>query len=168
MFEKMKCYRFGFTAALALALALLLLQPACEKAHFFEKEIPIANGRWAYGDTLNFQFSIEDTLTTYNLYLDFDYADTFAYQNVYVKLHTQFPDGKRLSKQKSFDLYDVQGQVLGACSGRTCHLRTLLQEKAYFNRPGTYTIGLEQFTREAELSGISAVGLTLEAAGKRE
>lgn len=159
--------RVAQTTCWYILAGFFILQSACNKNSFFEKNIEIEKAQWAYSDTLNYQFSITDTLETYNLYIDFTYADTFLSQNVYIKLHTQFPDGDRLSKQKSFDLFDVQGQPLGKCSGHTCRLRTLLQEKAFFNRVGDYTITLEQYNRETPLPGISAVGIMIEATGVR-
>lgn len=147
------------------AFALTLLYAACNDPFVFKSEKDIAGGQWAYRDTLDFSFAMTDTSATYNLYVDFEYVDTFSTQNLYVKLHTLFPDGKRLSKQKSFDLFDVQGKPLGECSGHKCRLHALLQEKAYFNQPGTYTITVEQFTRRDPLPGIFAVGLSVESTG---
>ena len=150
-----------------IVIVFSLFQTSCDKDYFFQKKIEISNGQWAYSDTLNYQFSISDTLETYNLYLDFEYADTFSNQNVYIKLHTLFPDGKRLSKQKSFDLFDSQGKPFGECSGRKCQIHMLLQEKAFFNSAGAYTITLEQYTRENPLPGILSVGLAIEPTGVR-
>lgn len=147
------------------ALMCTLLLSACGPDYYFEETKTIADARWAYADTLDFRFSVTDTLEAYHIYLDFEYADTFPNQNIYLKLYTRFPDGKRLGKQKSFDLFDTQGKSLGACSGATCRLRTVLQERAFFNKPGDYVITLEQYTRSNPLPGIKAVGLTLEATG---
>lgn len=140
---------------------------ACNSGVYYQKKIELPNANWAYGDTLAFQFSISDTMEIYNLYLDIEHSDAFSTQNVYMKLYTLFPDGKRLSKQKSFDLFDQQGKPAGACSGGNCQLHTMLQEKAFFNSPGTYEITLEQYTRENPLPGIHAIGLTIESAGLR-
>lgn len=150
-----------------LPAVFLVCLTACERQYDYQETQDIAGGNWSYSDTLDFRFRIADTMKTYNLYLDLEYADSFSHQNVYVKLHTVFPDGKRLSKQRSFDLFDAQGQPLGACSGRKCRLHTLLQENAYFNTPGEYRIALEQYTRQEVLPGIFSVGLALEAVGQR-
>jgi len=152
---------------LLLFSGLACLQTACGPDYYFQETKPIADGRWAYPDTLDFRFTVSDTLATYNLYLDFEYADTFSTQNIYVKLHTRFPDGNRLGKQKSFDLFDGQGQPLGECSGGTCRLHAVLQERAFFNQPGEYVITLEQYTRSNPLPGVRSVGLTLEATAVR-
>lgn len=146
-------------------LMFAVLLTACGPDYYFEENKPIEGSRWAYSDTLDFRFTVTDTLETYNIYLDFEYADTFPNQNIYLKLYTRFPDGKRLGKQKSFDLFDAQGKSLGECSGTTCRLHTVLQERAFFNKPGEYVITLEQYTRSNPLPGIKAVGLALEATG---
>ncbi|MFN0015555.1 MAG: gliding motility lipoprotein GldH [Saprospiraceae bacterium] len=151
----------------ALPVLLFTVFAACGPGYFFEENKPIAGGQWAYADTLDFRFTIEDTLETYNMYLEFEYADTFSTQNMYLKLHTRFPDGKRLGKQKSFDLFSPEGQPLGKCSGGNCRLQVVLQERAFFNQRGEYTITLEQFTRSNPLPGVLSVGLTLEATGVR-
>ena len=139
-----------------------MLLSACNSSYYFDEEKTIPNGQWSYADTLEFRFSIPDTSATFNLYLDFEYADTFSSQNLYLKLHTVFPDGRRLSKQKSFDYFDAQGAPLGQCSGHKCRLHAVLQENAYFNQVGEYVIVLEQFTRRETLPGIYSVGLALE------
>jgi hypothetical protein len=42
----------------------------------------------------------------------------------------------------------------------------VLQENAYFNKPGDYLITLEQYTRRDSLPGILAVGMALEKKAK--
>lgn len=153
---------------LLLTALLMLFQASCGSEFFYQEKKKLSGGCWTYRDTLDFRFTVNDTTNTYNLYLDFDYADTFATQNVYLKLHTLFPDGQRLSKQKSFDLFDAQGRATGQCSGHRCSMHAILQEKAFFNRAGEYAITLEQFTRQDTLPGIYGVGLSIEATGEKK
>jgi len=139
---------------------------SCGPDYLFTEEKKIDAGQWAYRDTMDFKFTVADTAQFYNLFADFEYADTFPLQNVYLRLHTLFPDGKRLSRVRSFDLFDAQGNSTGKCSGHTCNTRFALQEKAFFNLPGTYVITLEQFTRRDPLPGVSMAGLSVEKTGE--
>lgn len=139
---------------------------ACGPDYLFREEKNITAGQWAYRDTLDFRFSVADTTQLYNLFADFEYVDTFPTQNIYLKLHTRFPDGKRTSRIRSFDLFDTEGNAAGKCSGHTCKARILLQDKAYFNLPGEYTITLEQFTRLDPLPGMNMAGFAVEKTGK--
>lgn len=155
---------FRLICLIYIALAIT----SCKEKVLFEEEKTIPGGVWTYRDTLDFSFSVVDTSELYNMYVDFEHADTFPNQNVYVKLRTLFPDGKRLSKTRSFDLFDVQGASAGTCSGGKCRVHALLQDNAYFNRPGNYTITLEQFMRRDSVAGIRAVGLVIEKVAKPE
>ncbi len=138
---------------------------SCGPDYLFEEEKKIADGQWNYRDTLDFRFTVTDTAQLYNLFADFAYADTFSTQNIYLKLHTRFPDGRRVSRIRSFDLFDAQGSAVGKCSGHACNTRILLQDKAYFNLVGEYMITLEQFTRRDPLPGMSEIGLAVEKTG---
>jgi gliding motility-associated lipoprotein GldH len=140
---------------------------ACEPGYFFEAEKNIPNGQWTYRDTLDFKFSVADTTVLYNLYLDFTHADSFPNQNLYVRLHTRFPDGRRLSKPISFDFFDAEGNPAGKCSGHACRAHIAIQQNAFFNQAGEYLLTLEQFTRRDSLAGLRAVGLAIEKSGKR-
>ncbi len=154
--------RFILLIFIALDLA------SCEQNIFFSEKKDIPNAVWMYRDTLDFKFSVTDTAELYNMFVDFEHADTFPNQNVYLKLYTRFPDGKRLSRSRSFDLFNAQGESSGECSGGQCHVHSLLQENAYFNRPGEYVITLEQFMRRDSLPGMKSVGLVIEKTGKKK
>lgn len=156
--------RNSIAAFVFLALAIT----ACGPSYFYQSDTAIPAGGWMYRDTLDFGFTVADTSALYNLYLDTEYADSFPNQNLYLKLYTRFPDGKRLAKPYAFDLFDALGAAKGKCSGHTCTLRTLLQQNAFFNQTGPYTITVEQFMRRDSITGIRSVGLTVEkTAGKK-
>ena len=148
----------GFTALLIIALGFA----SCGDNFVFNAEKNIPNGQWAYPDTLDFNVPVSDTAQLYNLFIQFAYADTFPNQNIYLKLSTRFPDGKRVSRIRSFDLYDIQGKPTGKCSGATCKAKILLQNSLYFNQIGDYLITLEQYTRDTPLKGVESVGISME------
>ncbi|MFM7154558.1 MAG: gliding motility lipoprotein GldH [Bacteroidota bacterium] len=151
-----------FTSALAI-LSIF----ACQDSFIYKEKKSIPNNSWAYSDTLEYVISIADTSALYNLYAEFEHADSFPTQNLYLKLYTTFPGGKRIERVRSFDFFDNLGNPAGKCSGGRCTLRTLLQNSVYFNEKGTYKITLEQFTRTSPLPGISGVTLLLEDTGKK-
>ena len=155
-------------AGLLVALYMLCLA-ACGPDYVYQQVQKIPNdGQWQYTDTLNFKFTITDTVSHYNFYLDFEHSDTFPFQNVYLQLSTRFPDGHRLTKLRSFDFFDAQGAVLGECSGHKCRLRSVLQENAYFKEPGAYVLTVEQNSRLDPLSCLQSVGLSLEKLPRRK
>lgn len=157
----MLSFRFTFLVFIGLSLA------SCNDKVLFEEQKEIPGGVWMYRDSLDFRFTVTDTAELYNMYVDFEHADTFPNQNVYLRLYTKFPDGKRLSRARSFDLFNAQGESAGQCSGNKCRVHSLLQDNAYFNRPGEYVITLEQYMRRDSLAGVKKVGLVIEKTGKK-
>lgn len=146
-----------------LCLSILLLSfLACKQEYLFNSKDKIDNGIWTYQDLKRFQFSIQDTSALYNIHLTLSAADSFATENIYIKLWTVFPDGKQLEYIKSIPIFDNEGKIIGDKSGQTYTQQIILQENAFFNQMGSYQITIEQFMRTDSLPGISSVGLIIE------
>ena len=148
-----------------LFLAGIMLQ-SCGKDYAYQKEYEISGMAWDYVDTLNFNFEIEDTLILYNLYLQVEHIQDYAYQNLYTKISTKFPKGELLAEVLSLELADKMGNWEGQCSGGVCKLTIPIQENAYFNENGEYQITIEQFMRKSPLVGIRKIGFVLEKTSK--
>jgi len=140
----------------------VLFFAACGKNYHYDAEKTIANGVWMYADSLKYAYNISDTTARYNMYLDITHADSFASQNIYLRMQTIFPDGKRTSSVLSFDFFNSQGENNGSCSGSRCTLNSVLQENALFRQPGEYQLLIEQFMRQDSISGVYSIGLMVE------
>ena len=138
------------------------LLAACGPNIIYEKETPIPDAAWTYADSLTFDFAIVDTAGIYNLFLDVTHGPDYAYQNLYTRLVTEFPDGRTLDQTLSLELADKTGRWNGNCGGTTCTARIALQEGAYFDLAGEYTLTVHQYMRKASLPGVQAVGLAVE------
>ncbi len=159
--------RSFFALCSAFLFAVLLLSLAsCGPNYLYESKQDIPNDQWLYRDSLRFAFEVKDTSKRYNFYLDLDYDDQFASQNIYLRLSTQYPNGRQLTKVRSFDLFDAGGTPLGKSSGSSHRLRTALQENAFFNQLGQHTVTVAQFMRRDSLPGLRAVGLAVMPLGK--
>lgn len=148
-------------------LGLLSLLTACGPNYVYESQLEVSDAGWTYQDSLLAQFTIEDSLTIYNLHLELEHNEEFPFQNFYVQVHTQFPDGQRLSELVSLELANRAGMWLGECSGGICSLDIPIQQGAYFNQIGDYQLTVEQYSRRDPLPGILSVGFALEETGGR-
>ncbi|MEO1712487.1 MAG: gliding motility lipoprotein GldH [Bacteroidota bacterium] len=144
------------------SLLLILTIVACQSNVHFEKSYPFDQAIWSHADTLDFTFEITDTTQLFDIALDVKHATDFPMQNLYVQFYTQFPSGLRLSKLVSLELADKAGVWFGSCNADDCRVRIPLQNGAFFNELGTYTITVEQYTRQKELRGVQSMGLALE------
>ncbi|KAA3631642.1 MAG: gliding motility lipoprotein GldH [Bacteroidetes bacterium] len=140
----------------------ILLLAGCGKHYEYEQKYTIDNNSWSYQDTLDFNFNISDTNRIYNLYLEIEHEDSYAFQNLYTQIHTKFPGGERLDETLSLELANKTGNWLGNCSGSICTLLIPIQENAYFNASGDYEITLEQYMRENPINGIMSISFFLE------
>ena len=147
-------------------LGFVLVLGACNHSYLLKKNYEIKNGAWAYADSLRFDFTVQDTNRLYNILLTVRHATDYSHQNLYTKIHTQFPDGSRLSKVLSLELADPSGKWQGTCNTKRCHLEIPIQEGAYFNKPGNYSIILEQFMRETPVKGIQHFTLSIKDTGQ--
>lgn len=135
---------------------------ACGSNYSFEERRGIAEASWTYADSLQYDFQINDSLQIYNLHLVVEHTDDFPFENLYVRLHTIFPDGNRLSEVVSLQLSDDVDRWLGSRRGDTYQLDIPIQQGAYFNQVGAYQLVVEQFSRREQLSGVQAITFALE------
>ncbi len=127
----------------------------------------LKSGVWAYADSLRFEATVEDTSRLYDISLWVRHDKSYAYQNLYLRILTYFPDGKTLSQPLSLDLAEKTGAWSGKCIGKSCTLEVPIQQNAFFNTRGKYTFAIEQYMRQDSLPGIRAVGLRIYNTGPR-
>ncbi len=143
-------------------MVLMLCICSCSQQYYYQHTETIADAQWSYEDTLSFEVDIADTTVTYDLMLDINHSKNYAYQNIYVKIFTTFPDGKELAQQVPIDFADGKGRWYGKCGSSSCHLRVMLQEQAHFNQIGTHSLEVVQYMRISPLEGIQAVDLLVD------
>lgn len=144
--------------------ALTLVMTSCGDPHFFLEKGELPSDGWKFADTLSYDFKIEDTAARYNIQLDVEHSPEYNYQNLYLQIFTQFPDGKQLDQTLSIDLADNKGGWYGNCSGSTCNLQVVLQQNAIFDRMGDHTLKITQYMRHEPVEGVHAVSLVLDQA----
>lgn len=149
---------------LLLSLLLLFLFSACGPEIIFEKKLSIPDSGWTYTDTLHYEFDIVDTSQVYHLFLQLEHSTDYRNQNLYVKIHTGFPNGQRTAQVLSIDIADKVGRWLGDCRGETCSLDIPIQSNAYFNQVGKHSFTLEQYMRVDPLKDIRSSSFRIEVA----
>lgn len=145
-------------------IALSLLFFSCGPEVIYEKKLDLPDSGWTYTDTLHYEFDITDTSKLYNLFLDINHLKDFSSQNLYVKIHTGFPDGNRTDQVLSIDVFDKIGRWLGDCGSQDCSLNIPIQGRAYFDQIGKHTFTLEQYMRSDPLPGVLSATLKIEVA----
>lgn len=151
-------------SSILILLAISLC--ACGPNYIVDESRDIPNGLWAYADSIRFEADIPDTTRVYDLWLSLDHAPEFEWQNLYVRIHTLFPDGRRLSAPLSLELADLRGVWQGKCNAKRCRFRVPIQEGAYFQLPGRYAFTIEQHMRVNPVRGLERIAFQIEETKK--
>lgn len=139
---------------------------ACGSRYVLKDSKDIAATGWTYADSLQSDMFIGDTSGTYDIQLMVKHSSDYPYQNLYIRIHTIFPDGKRLSQPLSLELADKSGRWYGKGGAK----RTLIlpiQQNAYFDKGGAYRFVIEQFMRVDTLEGLQSIGIQVARKGER-
>lgn len=135
---------------------------SCGSDAFYEESHVVDDQIWNAADVANFSFVIQDTLATYNMYLDIKHLTDYPFQNLYVLLHSSFPNGRSISEQHSLELQEKGGTWMGECKRNSCELRFILRENMRFDELGPHGLSVEQYTRKTTLLGVKSISLVLE------
>jgi gliding motility-associated lipoprotein GldH len=150
-----------YRTILGVLLSAFLLS-ACSENFIFEKKHVFPNAKWTYQDSVNFDFTILDTLKIYNLYLEIEHGDTYPYQNIYTMTQTLFPEGQRPSQLLNVNLAEQSGKWEGKKSGENWTQRVDLQKGAFFSQSGNYTLTLRQYMRTDSLPDVKSIKFAVE------
>ena len=121
----------------------------------------IPAGLWKYDNPLTYNLDIESTETSNDLFLSLHYGTDFGYQNLYVKIVTDYPTKESIEDIVSLNLTNGSGSFLGNCNSAKCTIDILLQENFRFSEKGRHTIRIYQHSREAELPSVFGAELKL-------
>jgi gliding motility-associated lipoprotein GldH len=100
--------------------------------------------------------------------LHLTHAKDYAWENIYVRIKTFFPDDSMKTDILSLDLADG-GVWVGSCRREKCRLTIPLQQYIRFPLPGEYALTFEQYMRQGVVPGILGLGLTVvEAKGVKD
>ncbi len=148
-----------------LLIPVLLSFAGCDNA-FFDEVKEISGSIWTFENGLDFEFTVKDTEEHYNLVLEINHTTDYPFQNLYLKIITTYPSGKKVDDILSVDLADKSGRWFGDCNSSSCSTTVDLQKNILFKDAGKYVITFFQHTRTARLKGIKGLRLIIEEADK--
>lgn len=143
-----------------LLLIVITIFSSCDKGLIYNHSAKIINKEWKYDQVLKYDISTVDTSEYYELMVVIDHDKAFSYENFYILITTEFPDGTKMPDLVSIQLADKMGSWVSNCSGSSCSIELVLQDRFRFRQVGTHNIYIENYSRE-ELAGIESIELKL-------
>jgi gliding motility-associated lipoprotein GldH len=144
-----------------LFLMMLLVLAGCQQVMFQEShEVP--NKNWEADRTFRFEVPVQDTMSSYDFYIDLRNGASYPYANIYMFVNTTFPSGKSARDTVECILADKRGKWLGDGLGDILDNHILFKENIRFPNSGTYVFEFEQGMREEALPAMLDVGISIE------
>ena len=141
----------------AWCLVFFVLYSCNKREYVINESKIIEDEKWKVENLLPFCFAVSDTQQVYEIGLNVRYTAEYPKQNMYIFLHTVFPDGMRMHDTLSVDLFSQMGEAFG--KGK--RVKELQKVFSYVRFPmkGDYTMTIEQAMRMDTLQGVASVGL---------
>jgi len=149
---------------LILLLIAIPLFWACGNVVLVDRTVEFEEKSWDVKSEFNTKFEVTDTVSNYNFFVTMRNTDEYPYQNIFVFLKTEFPNGKSKLDTINCPLADARGKWLGKGFGGVYDNRVLYMAQKRFPLTGSYSINIEHAMRDEELSGILDVGVRIEKA----
>lgn len=135
------------------------------------KSIPEEKG-WEKNNKISIEADLQDTESRHDVYINVRNADTYMFRNLFLYLHTKYPDGTVKTDTLECLLADEKGNWLGSGAGDLWDNSILFKKNTKFPQKGKYTFTFEQAMRYGDkavidpLPFIMDIGLTIEKSKK--
>jgi len=157
---------FNTITIIFLGLVVASSLSSCDRYKVFEENKEIPNNIWERSNKLKFVVPISDTISGHNVYINIRNAEGFPYSNLFLFVHSYFPDGKTFTDTLECVLADDKGKWLGAGAGDIFDNKIPFKGHVRFRSVGTYTFELEQAMRLEKLPLVMDAGIRIERVKK--
>ncbi len=124
-----------------------------DESHSFE------GAHWAASDRACFDVLVDDTITTNTFNITLRHLETYRYANLYIFLHTTFPNGNMTTDTIECLLAHPDGRWATEGSRSMRSGEVMLNNCLRFPQCGIYHFELEQAMRTPDLQGVADVGI---------
>ena len=66
---------------------------SCGNDKLYDESVVIPDAKWESTNIPYFDVNVDDTLTDYAFYMNIRHLDSYRYSNLFVFMHTEFPNG---------------------------------------------------------------------------
>lgn len=152
-------------------LSFLVTLIACDSNGVYDKYITLENSLWEQNKSVDFEFTVTDTVSKNNLFINIRNNNDYEYSNLFLITHINFPNGKKIVDTLQYEMADKTGKFLGSGLSEIKESKLFFKENSIFPLSGDYKISIQQAMRKngnpdgiEKLKGITDVGLRIEKA----
>lgn len=147
---------------LFLSVLFASMLVSCDSNKLYEENLAVDEDGWHHDDIKTFEFDITDTISPLNLYINVRTSTDYAFSNLFMFLHSDYPNGYSDKDTLEFILAEPSGKWLGESSGTVVENQIMIFKGGRFTTQGTYKFQLEHAMRQKVLPEILDVGFRVE------
>lgn len=144
------------------AIISAFVMSSCSSRMMYDESVVIPEAKWDNKNVPYFDVKVEDTISVYSFALNVRHMEKYRYSNLYIFLHTTFPNGNVTHDTIECTLAYPDGSWVGKGSGSMRSDKILLNPNLRFPLGGVYHFEIEQAMRDEILKGIVDVGISIE------
>lgn len=154
---------------LCLLFVVCTLCISCNDKVEFSQYKTIKDSSWQTSEKISFNFSITDTLSPKNLFINIRNNSAYEFSNLYLITALKFPDSTKVVDTLQYKMADERGAYLGSGFSEIKENKLFYKERKIFPKSGSYVIEISQAMRKNgeieplnSLEGIQDVGFSIE------
>ena len=152
---------------IVIFISFIIALTSCDPRRVFDENKSLPDNVWDRKNQLTFDIPITDTVSAHNVYVNVRNAEGYPYSNLFLYIHTRFPDGKTVYNDTlECTLADGNGKWLGSGAGDIFDNQIPFKGHVRFKQAGVYHISIEQGMRLEKLPLIMDAGIRIERAKK--
>ena len=150
-------------------IILVLLLVSCDSKRVYDEYSSIPDGFWDKEKKVSFKFSVNDTITKQNLFINLRNNNSFSFSNLFLITQLDFPDGQKIIDTLEYDMADKSGKFLGKGFSEIKENKLFYKENITFPNTGIYNVNIAYAMRKSDeteglktLAGITDIGFRIE------
>ena len=152
-----------------LFILILVAFSACDKKRVFDEYKSVGEA-WNKDLVVDFNLPKLDTLKKYNLYVNLRADDSYEFNNLFLIVSLEQPDGLTKIDTLEYQMADSDGTLLGDGFSDIKESKLVYKEKVQFKASEKNKVHIKQAVRKtgnvvgvSNLKGITAVGFRIES-----
>lgn len=142
------------------ALYCAFVFSSCQTIDLYEKNVAIPQQEWKSDFRPQFNFTIKDSLATYDIFVVLRHNEKYEFNNIWISLTTQRKGDPATTSQYELRLADNE-RWLGAAMDDLYEHYVPIASGIHL-KPGEYSFVIAQIMRQDPLENVMNVGLRIE------
>jgi len=153
----------------SIIVFLFIFLTSCDSNSIFNQYKTIANASWDANKKVDFQFTIYDTISKRNLFINLRNNKNYQFSNLFLITELNFPNGTKVMDTLQYEMTNAKGEFLGSGFSDIKENKLFYKESKAFPISGIYTFSVYHAMRKngqvngiQHLKGVTDLGFSIE------